>query len=450
MGRALSKLEIFTIHLGVLLMISCSSPERRSHSIPDGGLHMSNLNVCNPETIAIDMRNCGSCGNHCPPSLSDQCVDGECRCGQGEPCSQGEGCRGGRCIPADPEGINCEFDDQCHGYGEGCISARCTVVECLPEVCDGSDNDCDGLIDEGASPEMPLSAFCYDGNVTYTPLDIINPCRAGVQVCLDGMWTECLGEIPPRSEGGLFACDGVDNDCDGCVDGNVLEDGTCSNLPFVGFDILYVIDTSGSMTDEAEAVTEATLSFASELNLPSMRFGIVSFAASNLADVAPAVNLDLSPFPVFRDYLLGPMLPDGGSEEPSLDAIWEIGTNQIRHTRCMEVETTTEPIRQCAPTAGRGLSWREGSIRIIIMFTDEEAQSYLPERGMGLVTEEEACASLTHGEVLVVMGEERHLPGFDCDGRTLTAELSNEPEDMSRFLSTVLVDPCTGDQFLEL
>jgi len=92
---------------------------------------------------------------------------------------------------------------------ENCVNGQLQVCEPLPptevEVCDGRDNDCDGEIDEGFSG---LGSSCTTG---------IGECtRDGTVVCArDGSGTVCnaiAGESAPE------ICDGRDNDCDGIVD----------------------------------------------------------------------------------------------------------------------------------------------------------------------------------------------------------------------------------------
>ena len=76
---------------------------------------------------------------------------------------------------------------------------------CIPEdeTCDGTDQDCDGEIDEA----LGLGAPCELG---------VGACRAaGEMVCADDGNTRCSTEVGEPSE---EECDSVDNDCDGAVD----------------------------------------------------------------------------------------------------------------------------------------------------------------------------------------------------------------------------------------
>ena len=84
----------------------------------------------------------------------------------------------------------------------------------MPEICDGVDNDCDGLTDEGfpglGNPcDGPDDDFCF-GGVFVCNQDPANP----VLACTDG-----VGD--PIDE----YCDGEDNDCDGEVDEDYPELG---------------------------------------------------------------------------------------------------------------------------------------------------------------------------------------------------------------------------------
>ncbi|MBN9161900.1 MAG: hypothetical protein BGO98_12405 [Myxococcales bacterium 68-20] len=69
------------------------------------------------------------------------------------------------------------------------------------EVCNGLDDDCDGVIDNDPS----------DGN---QPCGVaIGACSQGVTACIDGA-LQCVGGSGPELE----VCDGKDNDCNGTVD----------------------------------------------------------------------------------------------------------------------------------------------------------------------------------------------------------------------------------------
>jgi hypothetical protein len=76
------------------------------------------------------------------------------------------------------------------------------------ELCDGKDNDCDGMIDPGCA--------CVAGATRPCGGNAVGTCQQGVQTCqLDGTWSAtCSGGIAAVLE----VCDGKDNDCNGVVD----------------------------------------------------------------------------------------------------------------------------------------------------------------------------------------------------------------------------------------
>lgn len=93
---------------------------------------------------------------------------------------------------------------ECEPGIETCVGG---VIICLggigpeSEVCDGNDNDCNGLIDDG---DPGGGASCGSD---------VGQCRSGVIHCVDGM-LECVGGIGPEEE----VCNGLDDDCDGDID----------------------------------------------------------------------------------------------------------------------------------------------------------------------------------------------------------------------------------------
>jgi uncharacterized repeat protein (TIGR01451 family)/MYXO-CTERM domain-containing protein len=100
------------------------------------------------------------------------------------------------------------FDDDCNGVVDDAAGGCDRACIPRPEVCNGADDDCDGVVDDEVAG---ADDACIEG---YPPDRAgVGQCRAGRKRCLVGAF-RCEGEVGPSAE----ICDGKDNDCDGEVD----------------------------------------------------------------------------------------------------------------------------------------------------------------------------------------------------------------------------------------
>ena len=113
------------------------------------------------------------------------------------------------CSNANANGM-CQGLETCHPAQGGWVG--CSAPAPQPEVCDGVDNNCDGLVDENT-----------DGQPCANSVSGIGSCP-GVTLCTGLGGLICQAKTPTAE-----ACNGLDDDCDGMVDEGFANLGTvCS------------------------------------------------------------------------------------------------------------------------------------------------------------------------------------------------------------------------------
>ena len=217
----------------------------------DVGACMMGITQCSPGGNVICMgevrpttEQCNGDDDDCDGRTDEGNPEGGRLCGtRTGVCVQGrEVCTGGALVCTGGTGPSAELcnglDDDCDGSidemnPEGGAACGSTVGACSagmltctggtlvcsggvvprPELCNASDDDCDGSTDEN-NPE--------GGSLCGTD---VGQCRPGVRTCSGGVLS-CVGGLGPATE----ACNGLDDDCDGGTDeGNPDGGMACGN-----------------------------------------------------------------------------------------------------------------------------------------------------------------------------------------------------------------------------
>ena len=183
-------------------------------------------------------------------------------CDDGNPCSVGDHCQGGKCAGAAP--LDCDDGNPCTDDlclpGDGCIHLGnfaacddgdpCTGGDqCVGGVCEPAGPECDDgnpCTDDACEPQADGSAVCVTEVLDGQPCDDGDACTAG-DVCVGAL---CVGGgLPGCDDGNPCTEDVCDEDAgtclhtlladvacddgDACTDGDLCQDGSCVPGPAV-------------------------------------------------------------------------------------------------------------------------------------------------------------------------------------------------------------------------
>ena len=315
----------------------------------------------------------------------------------------------------------------------------------VPEMCNNFDDNCNILIDED------LYSSCYTGPEGTVNVGI---CLPGESMCVAGVWGHendetglftsgyCKGEITPQTE----ICDGADNDCDGITDyGNELKET----------DILFIVDWSGSMSEEKDAVLIALNQFSNTYSDEELlQWGTILGPRENPAQMFSSDLLELyHNFSPFSDFLVSMsslgMSPMFGGTEMLLDALYLSLQNISSYLPIpiADLDWSQWSVQESIPHHDEFImNWRPDSEKIIIVFSDEKPQSYLKtEDFIGLIPQDIIDAAINSPKVKIYVFSTKTFWEWDeiaiaTGGKYFN--LSDNPTEMYNNLMEILDEIC--------
>ena len=246
---------------------------------------------------------CDGLDNDCDGEEDDDYVPTDTTCGVGACAAVGqwvcqEGAEFDTCAPlqamADTDEVCDGLDEDCDGgadedyvvtdtaCGEGACAAvgqricqggsevdTCSQMTGSDEICDGVDNDCDGLTDaeDADLKALPLEGGGLGGGADFPPCELTTGvCEGAIKsasLCVNGAWQACDDAVYQTHSSDYVvtpdaSCDGLDNDCDGSTDEDYVAlettcgTGACTTTGALTCQSGTLVDTCTAMVDNGD------------------------------------------------------------------------------------------------------------------------------------------------------------------------------------------------------
>jgi hypothetical protein len=326
-------------------------------------------------------------------------------------------------------------------------------MELSQEKCNNFDDNCNQEIDED------LYSACYTGPEGTLMTGI---CLPGEMTCDAGTWGNyddgenfipyyCKDEVVPQEE----VCNGLDDDCDGVADwGEEMTDT----------DVLFIVDWSGSMIDEIDAVMISLNQFAqnfSDEDVIKWAFirGPVGLAPPQTGALPAYEQLEIYQDLIgFSDFLssLANIANDQSSMNTALEMLLDAIYLSVKNiTSNLPVSLTglewqdgslSKTIISDPTIDNFSVNWRSGAERIIIVFSDEPPQSFLDPK-LTLENVETAVSGVPQLKLYTFTREGSDKQKWEQlanAGNGKWYKLTNNPTEMYFSLMEILDEICKG------
>lgn len=253
----------------------------------------------------------------------------------------------------------------------------------IDELCNNHDDNCNGEIDEN------ITKMCYTGDPQTMNVGV---CIPGMMVCEEGAfgayYEQSNGEqvfIPDYCDGEVLPalvddCNGEDDNCDGNID-----DGK----ELVDTDILFIIDSSGSMGDEIDAVMIALNQFAqSYKDEEVIQWGLLMGPFRDGFSSDLQYNMIISNLVPFSDFIgsFSSIPQIGWANKEAMHDLLYLSVHNLVPPEMLPHQI--EVLGYNYPMGGDiytmypsvqdfEINWRNDSNKVIILVSDEYMDSYL-------------------------------------------------------------------------